>query len=105
MLVLARRTADLPAEYYEELMDTPPPMRGVRVITDKEGRIIDVQRDPQEFDGPDGVPEGWHRTPQQHEKDGVGMLLAMGFIALVFFATIAVAVLAAAYVVYLTFFR
>lgn len=55
------RTSDFPAAYYEEMMDSPAP-RGVHVIHDKQGRVVDVKLDPVEFDGPDGVPEGWSRT-------------------------------------------
>jgi hypothetical protein len=89
MLVLTRRADALPASYYDELMDEPAPMRGVHVITDKEGRILDVYRDPQEFDGPDGVPEGWFRSPDQAAADGLGMLAAVGFLALLYFAAVA----------------
>ncbi len=39
--------------------DTP---RGVHLTRNAAGAITDVQLDPQEFDGPDGVPEGWSRT-------------------------------------------
>jgi hypothetical protein len=89
MLALTRRADALPAAYFEELMDEPAPMRGVHVITDKEGRILDVYRDPQEFDGPDGVPEGWFRSPDQAAADGAGMLAALGALALFYFVALA----------------
>lgn len=89
---MARRD-DPPASYYEELLDTPVP-RGVHVITDSEGRITDVRLDPQEFDGPSGVPEGWSRSEEEVKLQAFGIAgLLIGFI---FLGAILVAIAAVA---------
>lgn len=70
-----RRSNDLPAEVLEEVMDgVPPPPPGVKVTYNAAGEVTDVQLDPQEFDGPDGVPAGWYDEPGDKAGNALAML-------------------------------
>jgi hypothetical protein len=76
---LTRRADDLPAAYLDELQHSEP-VQGVHVYT-RDGKIVDVTRDPQTFDGPDGVPEGWYRGQEDRHLEAIG-LIAIGALLL-----------------------
>lgn len=79
---MTRPHHDPPASYYEELMDTPDP-RGVEITRNAAGAVTDCRLDPQEFDGPNGVPEQWEArrpTPRGLWVSG-SIALWAGFLA------------------------